>query len=118
MNFVADEGIDGPIVEVLRENKHYVWYVAEMDPGISDEEVLSLANRENALLLTQDKDFGDLVFRQNRSSPGVILIRMAGLPPSTKATLVLKSIVQHQSELLQAFTVITPDNIRIRPKRS
>lgn len=51
MNFVADEGIDGPIVEVLRENKHYVWYVAEMDPGISDEEVLSLANRENALLL-------------------------------------------------------------------
>lgn len=118
MNFVADEGIDGPIVEVLRENKHYVWYVAEMDPGISDEEVLSLANRENALLLTQDKDFGDLVFRQNRSSPGVILIRMAGLSPSTKATLVLKSIVQHQSELLQAFTVITPDNIRIRPKRS
>jgi len=44
MNFVADESVGRQIVERLRENGHYVWYVAEMAPSISDDEVLQLAN--------------------------------------------------------------------------
>ncbi len=60
MNFVADEGLDRQIVERLRQDGHTVSYVAEMDAGISDEAVLQLANDQNALLLTSDKDFGEL----------------------------------------------------------
>ncbi len=44
MNFVADESVDRQIVERLRDNGHSVWYVAEMAPSISDDEVLQLAN--------------------------------------------------------------------------
>lgn len=44
MNFVADEGIDQPIVKILRQDGHTVWYVAEISPSISDEEVLQLAS--------------------------------------------------------------------------
>jgi predicted nuclease of predicted toxin-antitoxin system len=62
MNLVADEGIDCVIVERLRQDGHQVWYVAEMAPSISDEAVLAIANREAALLLTADKDFGEMVF--------------------------------------------------------
>lgn len=63
MNFLADENIDRQIVERLRQESHKVQYVAETDAGITDYEVLDMANREEILLLTADKDFGELVFR-------------------------------------------------------
>lgn len=63
MNFLADEGVDFPIVQRLRNDEHQLLYVAETDPGISDENVLAAANEKNAMLLTADKDFGELVYR-------------------------------------------------------
>ncbi|WP_295445761.1 DUF5615 family PIN-like protein [uncultured Thiodictyon sp.] len=64
MNLVADENVDAAIVSALRDAGHVVTYVRELDPGIDDERVLRLADSERALLLTSDKDFGELVFRQ------------------------------------------------------
>lgn len=78
MNLLADENLDRQIVERLRQDGHFVWYVAEMEPGISDDIVLNLANQEEALLLTGDKDFGELVFRLRRIALGVVLIRLSG----------------------------------------
>lgn len=114
MNFLADESVDGQIVHRLRQDGHLLWYVAEMEPGISDDAVLDLANRQEALLLTADKDFGELVFRQHRLTPGVLLIRLAGLSPPRKAELVSSAINEHSTELSRAFAVITPGGIRIR----
>lgn len=68
MNLLADESIDRQIVERLRQDGHYVPFVAEMGPGIADDVVLARANQEGAMLLTVDKDFGELVFRQRRLS--------------------------------------------------
>jgi predicted nuclease of predicted toxin-antitoxin system len=68
LNILADESVDGPIVKRLRQEGHTVQYIAEMTPGITDDMVLELANQEAALLLTADKDFGELVFRQRRVS--------------------------------------------------
>ena len=66
MNLLADEGVDRPIVEMLRQNGHTVLYIAEMSPSISDDLLLDTANEHNALLITLDKDFGELaiVFRK------------------------------------------------------
>ncbi len=85
---MADKNVDRQIVERLRQDGHEVWYVAEMDPGVSDQEVLTFANNEQAVLLTADKDFGELVYRQELVNPGVILLRLAGLSPDVKAELV------------------------------
>ena len=63
MNLLADESIDLQIVDRLRQDGHLVHYIAEMEPGISDDVVLDLANQDTAVLLTADKDFGELVFR-------------------------------------------------------
>ncbi|MCA9942566.1 MAG: DUF5615 family PIN-like protein [Ardenticatenaceae bacterium] len=115
MNFVADEGIDQPIVKRLRQEGHAVWYIAEMSPSISDEEVLQLANDQQAILLTFDKDFGELVFRQNQAVHGIVLFRLHGLSPEEKAEIVLKTAQDHDQELRHAFTVVTPTKIRIRP---
>jgi predicted nuclease of predicted toxin-antitoxin system len=114
MNLLADESVDGPIVYRLRRDGHPVHYVAEMEPGISDEVVLDLANRETALLLTADRDFGELVYRQGRATFGIVLIRLAGLSPAHKADIVSAALDQHSTELLHSFTVISPGTVRVR----
>jgi predicted nuclease of predicted toxin-antitoxin system len=70
VNLLADESIDRQIVVRLRREGHTALYVAEMEPGISDDAVLTLANQEAGVLLTADKDFGELVFRQGRLTAG------------------------------------------------
>lgn len=116
MNFLADEGVDRQVVDFLRQDDHLVLYIAEMEPGISDETVLNLANQREALLLTTDKDFGELVFRQLRITSGVVLIRLAGLLPETKGKIVASLIKKYSTKIVQSFTVITPNAIRIRKK--
>jgi predicted nuclease of predicted toxin-antitoxin system len=68
MNLLADESVDGPIVARLRQEGHEIVYVAELSASITDEEVLQQANARAALLVTADKDFGELVFRQGRGA--------------------------------------------------
>ncbi len=114
MNFLADENIDRHIVELLRHEGFDVRYIAETDAGISDDEVLDIANMEDSLLLTADKDFGELVFRLKKITVGVLLIRLAGLTPERKAKIVVETINKHGIELLNAFSVVTIGAIRIR----
>lgn len=116
MNFLIDENVDGPIVKQLREDGHRVLYIAEMDPGISDEAVFALANEQNALLITADKDFGELVFRLHQITTGVLLIRLSGLQPLTKATIVSQAIGEHGAKFVGTFAVLSPGTLRIRSR--
>jgi predicted nuclease of predicted toxin-antitoxin system len=63
VNLVADESVDRPTVLRLREEGHEVLYVAEFSPGVADDDVLEQANTRNAVLVTANKDFGELVYR-------------------------------------------------------
>ena len=114
MNLFADESVDRPVVERLRQEGHDVAYVAELSPSITDDEVLQQANDQGALLLTADKDFGELVFRQGRIHSGVVLLRLSGLLNATKADLVAEVFRAHAAELTGAFAVISPGAVRIR----
>lgn len=114
MNFVADEDIDAPIVEHLCQEEHDVWYVAEMAAGTTDDVVFETAHQQRALLLTADKGFGELVFRQQLITSGVILVRLSGLTPMAKATTVVQAVAEHGEEFAGNFTVVTPGTVRIR----
>lgn len=114
MNFLADESVDGNIVERLRDAGHIVIYVAELSPSIDDDAVLELARQSAAVLITGDKDFGDLVFQRRQAACGVVLLRLSGLTSDLKATLVLTAITAHLVQLTGSFTVIAPGRIRIR----
>ncbi|MCZ6678519.1 MAG: DUF5615 family PIN-like protein [Candidatus Poribacteria bacterium] len=113
MNLLADESVDKPIVDGLRQDGHNV-YIAELDPSIDDDTVLRRANEAGALLITLDKDFGELVFRQGRVHAGVVLIRLAGLSPQAKARIVSTVFANRGGELLNAFSVISPGTVRVR----
>lgn len=115
MNLVADENVDEGIVSALRAVGHQLVYVRELDPGIDDTRVLHLANDRAALLLTADKDFGELVFRQRLVHAGVILFRLAGLSAERKSEILESVLRERESELIGAFTVIAPASVRIRP---
>ena len=114
MNLLADEGVDRAVVERLRNEGHDVLYVAEASPSIPDEEVLRQANDHGALLVTADRDFGELVFRQGRVHSGVLLLRLAGLSNATKAEIVAEVCRDRAHELPRAFSVISPGQVRIR----
>lgn len=116
MNLLADESVDIQIVAKLRQEGHDVLYVAEMEPGIADDSVLSRANERSALLITADKDFGELVFRLRKVTTGVLLIRLAGLSPERKAEIVSAVLREHGSKLPGSFGVVSPGMIRIRRK--
>jgi len=114
VNFLADENIDRQIVEQLRQDGLAVLSVAELDPGIFDDDVLSRAQDEAMILLTADRDFGELIFRRKLHSHGIVLIRLAGLSPLRKAEIVSSMMISHASEIENAFCVVTPTSIRIR----
>jgi predicted nuclease of predicted toxin-antitoxin system len=114
VNFIPDESVDQQIVERLREKGHAVWYIVETGPGASDGNVLELAKHKGAILLTADKDFGEMVFRQRQVTEGVIFIRLAGQSQKRKAEIVSSAVKRHGEELFRAFSVITPGGIRIR----
>ncbi len=114
MNLLADEGIDAPIVNILRKDGHNVSYVAESDSGITDEEIINKAYKEKRLLITQDKDFGGLVYRQKKPHHGIMLIRLQGFKPKKKAELISDAIRNHEKKLFKRFSVIQKDSIRIR----
>lgn len=114
MNILADESVDGPIVYRLREAGHRVSYIAEMSPGMTDDNVLEAATKDRALLLTADSDFGEQVYRRHQASGGIVLVRLAGLPARRKADIVAAAIDEHASQLQDAFTVINPGQARIR----
>ena len=61
MKFLADESVDYPVVKFLRDNTNSVDYITELSPGITDDQVLDIAEQNSAILITADKDFGDLI---------------------------------------------------------
>lgn len=114
MNFLIDESVDAPIARRLRDDGHQVNCVWELEPGIDDKTVLDAANRDGAVLVTADKDFGELVFRLKRAHHGVLLIRLTGILAPQKAQIVSDAVRQHADDLRNAFTVVTPGVIRVR----
>lgn len=116
MIVLADENIDLPIIEALRQNSFDVLAISENFPSTTDEKVLELANLENRVLLTADKDFGELVFRLNRAHSGVVLIRLAGVSPLEKSQLVVRAFIKYGDGLIDSFTVIQTGLIRSRKR--
>lgn len=114
MILLADEGIDKPIVDILRLCGFNVHYILETHQGIDDEQVLQIANKETRILLTQDKDFGELVYRFNKAHFGIILVRLGELPASEKAIIVNNVVLKYKQKLENAFTVIQHKTVRIR----
>lgn len=72
---LADEGLNGNIVRVLRSEGHDVVWIKEVHPGMADEDIIKLAITDNKILITEDKDFGEWIFSHHLSGLTIIFLR-------------------------------------------
>ena len=112
MKFLADENIPLASVRGLRELGHDVISIAEQSPGISDEEVLHRAHAENRVLVTFDRDFGELVFRRALPAPaGILYLRLVPQTPSEVSTYI-SHLIGEGVDLRDRFTTADQRGIR------
>lgn len=115
LRILADENVEVHLIRALRDAGYDVLSVLESKRGIADEQVLNLARIEHRLLLTMDKDFGDLIFRQQLVNPqGVFLCRVAELPTAESTQLILHTLSKHLTDLPGNFGVLTGRFFRLR----
>ncbi len=114
MKILADENIEREFIEALREADFDVLSVRESYIGFTDDEILRITEKENAVILTYDTDFGELIFRYSLKSRGVILLRLSGLSLTERIGKTMVAIGEHEAELENAFTVISENSMRIR----
>lgn len=114
LKFLADESLEYSIVLYLREIGYDVIAIAEDFPSVKDKQVLSMALQENRIIITNDKDFGDLVFVNKLLHKGLILLRFRTEEVEIKIKF-LKSFLNHYSnKIVNKFSVIDEAKIRIR----
>jgi predicted nuclease of predicted toxin-antitoxin system len=113
MVIIADENIDHRLIEILREYFEVI-SIYESFRGATDLEIVSMARQKVAMIITEDKDFGEIVFTNEYEHLTVILLRYT-FKDKAKFYEVLSVLLQHQAlALIGKFTTITPDKIRIR----
>ncbi|MEM7807027.1 MAG: DUF5615 family PIN-like protein [Planctomycetota bacterium] len=111
---LADENVPRPAVEALIQNGHDVKWIRTDSPGISDLDVLAIAQHDERLLLTFDTDFAAMTFRDGRSNPaGLILFRLKPKSPSYVRDRVLAA-VETRDEWHGLFATVRDDLIIIR----
>jgi predicted nuclease of predicted toxin-antitoxin system len=116
LRFLADESCDFAVVRALRAKGYDVTAVSEYTRRSVDSELIEQAHRENRILLTEDKDFGWLVFASHSVSAGVILIRFPGNARKKLGPSVVELVEQKGGELKEAFVVIQPGQVRFSQK--
>jgi predicted nuclease of predicted toxin-antitoxin system len=113
MRFLADENFPANAVEAIRERGHDITWIQKVAPGSSDQEVLQLAQAEARIILTFDKDFGELAFRAKLpASSGIVLFRIT-LPSSEYVARIAVAALEGRSDWTGHFTVIEDNRIRL-----
>ena len=114
--FLADENFPGAAVRRLRKAGCDIEWIRTSAPGADDATILATASREKRILLTFDKDFGELAFRDRKitSVKGIVLFRLSMSPPKSAIERVVATITA-RADWSGHFWVIEPGRIRARP---
>lgn len=118
MKAVADESVDYGIIIELRSRGLDIYAIVDNNPGIKDSEVLELANSKHCLLITEDKDFGELTNRLQFKHFGIILIRLTGISRKERIQIISETIVNHFSDLQNNFSVLNQQGLRIKRSKN
>ena len=112
LKFLADVNIENPIIDFLRAKNINVKCVEEFDKRLLDIEIIALARKEHRIILTNDKDFGELTFYRKEASHGIVLFRVKGQNANEKKLLLTKLLRDYSDKLNAHFTTIKKDKFR------
>jgi len=114
MNLVADESVDFGIINILRQKGIVVVSICEDFSGIKDTEVLNIALDRQCLLITEDKDFGELTYRLKLRHFGILLLRLSDVPRKERIQMASEIIEEYFDKMKGNFSVLTKNGLRIK----
>ena len=114
MHFLIDFNVGRSVADELRQAGHDAAFVGDVDPRMSDVDILLWAVRENRIVVTMDADFGELVYHSGHSHAGVLFLRMPGARREAKVSVVRWILEHHASDLPNHFCVFDAGVLRIR----
>jgi len=113
VQFVADESCAGPVIRALRTAGHEVIAIAEIAKGASDEAIMERAFSEGRVLISEDADFGELLYARGRPSAGVIFVKFDSRARRAKPGAVVEAVAKLGERLRNGFAVIEPGRVRV-----
>jgi predicted nuclease of predicted toxin-antitoxin system len=112
MRFMVDECTGPAVASWLRDQDHDVFSVFDEARGMSDEDIIRKAFAEQWVLITNDKEFGDKVFRDGRLHRGVILLRLEDDRPASKIRVLSSLLEVYPDKIPDSFLVVTEKQVR------
>ncbi|MCA9186407.1 MAG: DUF5615 family PIN-like protein [Pirellulaceae bacterium] len=112
MRFLVDECTGPTVARWLRDRSHEVFSVYDEARGAADDDILDRAYSENWIVITNDRDFGEKVYRDKRPHHGVIFLRLQDERAASKISAIEKLLDAHEERLADAFVVVTETQVR------
>lgn len=112
IQFLADENVPKETVDLLKKQGLDIVSVADFASGASDSKVLDLANKEGRIVITFDKDFGQLVFKERRKIKGLILLRFVPTSPQQIAKRI-KQVLVAEISIENCVITVKKDSVRV-----
>ena len=113
LKFLVDVGVGKKVEEWLKENGYDVKTVRSIDPKVKDTEILKIAISESRMVITMDKDFGELVYKSGKSHAGVLILRIGDANGNEKAELIRKILHEYEDKMKNRFCVFQDGRLRI-----
>ena len=114
LKFLVDVGVSKKVELWLQKQGYDIRTVRDMNPRMRDKEILKIAASENRMLITMDKDFGELVYNSGLSHSGVLLLRLEQESSVEKVKIVENILERYSDKLLSNFCVFKEGKLRIR----
>lgn len=114
LRFLIDVGVGKIIEKYLQEQGCDTKAVRDIDPSMQDEEIIRIAASENRMVVTMDKDFGELVYHSSMKHCGVLLLRLEDATGLQKLQVIEHIMENYQSQIKNCFCVFQNDKFRIR----
>jgi predicted nuclease of predicted toxin-antitoxin system len=112
MRFLVDESTGPAVARWLHDQGHTVFSVHDEAREIDDDQVIQKAFVENWILITNDKDFGEKVYREQRPHRGVALLRLDDERAASKIDVLQRLLASHAGRLTENFVVVTESRVR------
>lgn len=112
MRFLVDECTGSKVAQWLRDENHEVFSVFDEMRGMTDDEILAKAFSESWILITNDKDFGEMVFRERHEHHGVIFLRLDDERAANKIEVLRRLLENYSEKLPEEFVVATETKVR------
>lgn len=115
IKFLANVNVEKPLVDFLDEKGFDIKWITNIDKRMPDARVCEIANKEQRVIITNDKDFGEIVFLQKKITYGVILLRIKGQNSSEKIILIEKLLDKYPDKIADHFVIVTKEKFRFIP---